>query len=50
MQRWEFYREKMREEIKEYFHLLPDSSELKKQFVHKMENFNMKDVKSWFKD
>lgn len=39
-----------KEEIKEYFHLLPDSSELKKEFIHKMENFNMKDVKSWFKD
>lgn len=39
-----------REEIKEYFQLLPDSSELKKEFIHKMEYFNMKDVKSWFKD
>ncbi len=39
-----------KEEIKEYFHLLPDSSELKKEFQLKVENFNLNDVKSWIKD
>ncbi|NPD44220.1 hypothetical protein HNS38_16935 [Lentimicrobium sp. L6] len=39
-----------REEIKEYFHLLPDSSELKKEFQQKVENFNLNDVKSWIRD
>lgn len=39
-----------KEEIKEYFDLLPDSSELKKEFINKIENFHMSDVKSWFRD
>lgn len=39
-----------KEEIKEYFHLLPDSSELKKEFQQKIENFNLSDVRSWIMD
>lgn len=39
-----------REEIKEYFNLLPDTSELKKEFRHKVDGFNMKDLKHWMKE
>jgi len=39
-----------REEIKEYFHLLPDTSELKKEFRQKVENFSFKDLKAWMRD
>ena len=39
-----------KEEIKEYFHLLPDTSELKKEFRYKLENFSLKDLKIWMKE
>lgn len=39
-----------KEEIKEYFHLLPDTSDLKKEFRHRLENFSLKDLKIWMKE
>jgi hypothetical protein len=39
-----------KQEWKDYFHLLPDSSEMKKEFMHKWENFSFKDLKSWIRD
>jgi hypothetical protein len=39
-----------KEEIKEYFHLLPDSSEIKKEFKQKWESFSLKDMKAWLKE
>lgn len=39
-----------KEELKEYFQLLPDHSELKKEFRQKWDSFNLKDMKAWLKD
>lgn len=39
-----------KEEIKEYFSLLPDTSELKNEFRQKVENFSFKEMKLWLKD
>jgi len=39
-----------REEVKEYFQLLPDTSELKKEFKQKWDQFNLKDMKAWLID
>jgi len=39
-----------KEEIKEYFHLLPDSSEIKKEFKQKWDHFSLHDMKAWLKD
>lgn len=39
-----------KQEWKDYFNLLPDSSEMKKEFMHKWENFSFKDLKSWVRE
>lgn len=39
-----------KEEIKEYFQLLPDTAEIKNEFRQKWENLSLKDMKNWLKD
>lgn len=38
------------QEIKEYFSMLPDSSEIKQEFESLSEKFNISEVKGWLKD
>ncbi len=39
-----------KEEIKEYFQMLPDTSDIKKEFKQKWDHFSLNDMKVWLKD
>lgn len=39
-----------KEEIKEYFQLLPDTSEIKREFRQKWDSIGLKEMKTWLKD
>lgn len=50
VEEFKLVKQEKKEEIKEYFQLLPDTSEIKKEFRQKWDSFSLKELKSWLKD